>query len=56
MAKETKSPIVPFVITGEYKIFRNKLKIEFLEPIYINDSLEEENERLRNIIKSKLEV
>ena len=55
MAYETKAPIVPFVITGEYRLFKKGLQIEFLDPIYVNDYLEKENERLRNIIKNKLE-
>lgn len=56
MAKETNSKIVPFVITGGYKIFKKSVTIEFLEPIEIkNDNLTEENERLMNLIRTKLE-
>jgi len=57
MASETLSPIVPFVITGKYKLFNNHLKIEFLEPIYVKKKkdLTKDNEKLMNIIKTKLE-
>lgn len=51
MAYETNSEIIPFVITGKYKIFFNDLKIEFGRPIKIkSNDLEKENENLRNII------
>ena len=55
MAYDTGSKIVPFIITGKYKIFNNNLKIEFLKPISIKKDLSEENDRLRNIISKKLE-
>ena len=50
MANKTNSKIIPFVITGKYKPFKNKLTIEFKKPIEISDDLEKENDRLRNII------
>lgn len=56
MAKETNKKIVPFVITGKYKIFKNDLQIEFLKPIKVNENIENENKRLENIIIDKLEV
>ena len=47
MAKKTKSPIVPFAITGDYKLFRKGIKIEFGEPIDISKmELQEANEYL----------
>ena len=56
MASETGAPIIPFVITGEYGLFK-KSCIEFLKPIYIpkKDDLTEENKKLENIISKKLE-
>ena len=56
MASETGAPIIPFVITGEYGLFK-KSCIEFLRPIYIpkKDDLTEENKKLENIISKKLE-
>lgn len=51
MAYETNSEIIPFAITGKYRVFSNKLKIEFGKPIKIkSNDLEKENENLRNII------
>ena len=55
-AQKTSSPITPFIITGSYKPFKKSIKIEFL-PSYLTQSneLTEENEKLMNIIKHKLE-
>ena len=51
MANETNSEIVPFAITGDYKLFSNNLKIIFGKPISLKSSnLEQENERLRKIV------
>ena len=51
MAYETGSEIVPFAITGDFKIFSKNLKIEFGTPIRItSDDLEKENVKLRNIV------
>lgn len=55
MAKDTNSKIVPFTITGDYKIFSKNLKLKFLKPITIKDDLTIENEKLRNIIKREVE-
>ncbi|MGN1371667.1 MAG: lysophospholipid acyltransferase family protein [Candidatus Coprovivens sp.] len=56
MSKETNSQIVPFIITGKYKIFKKSVTIEFLEPIEIkSDNLTKENERLMKTISTKLE-
>ncbi len=55
MASDTQSPIVPFVINGEYKPFRSSVQITFYEPVYIkSDNLTDENEQLRDIIFSNL--
>lgn len=50
MAEQTNSKIVPFAITGKYKHFRNRIKIEFFEPISVNGDLEEVNNKLMNIV------
>lgn len=55
MAQETNSQIVPFAITGDYKLFSKNLKIKFLEPIMIGEDLNTENARLREIIKNIVE-
>lgn len=53
MAVDTNSPIVPFVITGKYKLFSRNLTIKFLEPIKCSENIKEETERLMNIIKEE---
>ncbi len=53
MAKDTNSPIVPFIITGNYKLFSKNLRIEFLKPIIISGDLNQENINLRNIIEKE---
>ncbi len=51
MAKDTNSSIIPFVITGKYKLFSQDLKITFGKQLKIkNDNLEEENIKLRDEI------
>ena len=52
---ETKAKLVPFVITGQYKLFRKKVKIEFLEPMTVGDDLEKSNEELMNKVSKKIE-
>lgn len=55
MAKETNSSLVPFVITGKYKLFSSKINIEFLPSRKIQKDLSKENEQLRQEITQKLE-
>lgn len=50
LAKDTDTKIIPFAISGHYKILFNDLHIKFAKPITIVGNLEEENERLKNII------
>lgn len=51
MAHDTDTMIVPFAITGTYKLFSKDLKIIFDKPISISgNDLDKENEKLRNII------
>ena len=55
MTYETNTLLVPFTITGNYKLFNNNLTIEFLKPYKIkSDNLTKENEKLMNIISKKL--
>lgn len=51
---ETNTKLVPFVITGNYKLFRKGIKIEFLEPMIISNDLEKANQELMNKISDKL--
>ena len=53
MAHDTNSYLVPFVITGKYKLFGG-VRIEFLKPYKVGDNLTEENDKLRGIIEEKL--
>lgn len=53
--REANSKLVPFVITGEYKLFRRKIKIEFLKPMTISSDLDKANQELMNRISKKLE-
>ena len=51
MAYETKTDIIPFSITGTYKMFSKDLKIVFGKPIKVkSNDLDKENEKLRNIV------
>lgn len=54
MAQDTDCYIVPFAITGKYRLFNNHLKITFGQPYKIsNKELEKENQKLMNQV-SKL--
>ena len=55
MSKDTNSSIIPFVITGKYKIFRRGIKIEFLKPYKVSENLDLENKKLMDIVSRKLE-
>lgn len=50
-ARNTNSLIVPFVITGEYKMFRKSLTIKIGNPYKVKtDNIESENDKLRKKI------
>ena len=52
---DTNTKLVPFVITGKYKLFRKGIKIEFLKPITISDDLSKENDKLMKLISKRIE-
>ena len=52
---KTNTKLVPFIITGKYKLFRKGVKVEFLKPLKISDDLEKENKKLMDIVSKKLE-
>ena len=54
MCKETDATLVPFVITGKYKLFKKSVKLEFLKPIKIGNDLEKENKKFMDIVEKKL--
>lgn len=55
MGKESNSPLIPFVITGKYKVFRKSIQIRFLSPYPIEKDLDIENEKLMRMISLELE-
>lgn len=54
MSRDTRSSIVPFVITGAYKPFERSVKIKFMEPFCASDNLEESNNKLMKIVSDEL--
>ena len=52
--QKTNTKLVPFIITGEYKLFRKSIKIEFLKPLKIGEDLEKENTKLMKLVSKKL--
>lgn len=56
MSYDTDSTIVPFIITGEYKLFKRNTRIEFFKGYKIkSDDLTKENEKLMSKISKELE-
>ena len=54
-ASITNTDIIPFIITGKYKLFQKNIKIKFLPPYKIQtQDLKKENENLMEIIKKEL--
>lgn len=51
MCMETKSTMVPFVISGKYRPFRKGLRIEFFKPYKLKNDIEKENNKLRSIVE-----
>lgn len=47
-AKKTGALIVPFAITGKYKLFRRSIKIRYGKPYKVTGDLEIENKKLMN--------
>lgn len=55
MAKKTNSVIIPYSITGDYKLFSNNLKIVYGKPLDVSKlEIEEANKKLFNAIKKLL--
>ena len=54
MAHEAKATLVPFAITGEYKLFHRGVTVEFLPPIEVEDDLDATNQKLMDIVSKKL--
>lgn len=56
LSYETNTEIIPFKISGEYKIFSRDLKIIFDKPYKAKKDLEKSNEELYNIINDIKDV
>lgn len=54
MSRDTRTPIIPFVITGKYKPFERNIKIRFMNEITVSDNLEEANEKLMKVVSEEL--
>lgn len=50
----TNTKLVPFIVTGKYKLFKKSVRVEFLKPITIGNDLELENVKFMDIVKNKL--
>lgn len=57
MAYDNNSQIVPFIITGKYRLFGigNRVRLEYLKPIKVSSDLDKSNEELMDIIRDGLE-
>ncbi len=57
LAHDNNSMIVPFTITGKYRLFGigGRVRLEYLTPISVEDDLDNANEKLMSIIKNRLE-
>ena len=54
MTKESNATLVPFIITGKYKLFRKGIRVEFLKPIKVTKDLDKSNELLMETVKQGL--
>ena len=54
MSYEANATLVPFIITGKYKIFRKGVRLEFLKPIKVESDLDKTNKRLMKVISEGL--
>ena len=50
----TNTKLVPFIITGKYKLFKKSVRVEFLKPLTIGENLELENDKFMEIVSNKL--
>ena len=55
MSYDTNALLVPFTITGKYKIFKRNVTLEFYKPYKVTEDLDKENNKLMNIISKGLE-
>lgn len=55
MAHDTNAKLVPFCITGTYKLLRKNITITFYPPYTVGDDLGVENDKLRNFLQKELD-
>lgn len=55
MANEKNATLVPFTITGTYKLFKKSIKIEFHKPLSLTKNLDKDNQKLMQIISTNIE-
>lgn len=53
-AKKTNAYLVPFAITGKYKLFKKSVKITYGKPYKVTDDLEKENQKLMDIVEKMI--
>lgn len=54
MAYEADAEIVPFIITGKYKLFKKGIRIQFMEPLKPTEDFKETNRKLMDIVSEGL--
>ena len=55
MAHDTNTKLVPFMITGTYKLLRKNITITFYPPYDVADDLGLENDKLRDFLQKELD-
>ena len=55
MAHDTNAKLVPFMITGTYKLLRKNITITFYPPYNVGDDLGLENDKLRDFLQKELD-
>lgn len=55
IAKDSEGEIIPFAITGKYKLFKGNLKIVFGKPLKVKGDLIKENEKLEKFVTELIE-
>lgn len=55
MAHDTNAKLVPFMITGTYKLLRKNITITFYPPYNVADDLGLENDKLRDFLQKELD-
>ena len=54
MSLDSHATLVPFVITGKYRLFRRGIRFEFMKPIEVLEDLDKSNEELMMVVKNGL--